>query len=92
MEGMRGRAAIRWSPGLKQLVGVDEKTDDEIVQGKEGELVYIIPRASFNKIVRTRSKVRVLEAIEAGLAGDVQRCSEVENEFELILAMGEPSG
>jgi len=92
MEGMRGRAAIRWSPGLKQLVGVEEKTDDEIVQGKQAELVYIVEKESFRKIVKTNSRVRVLEAVEAGLAGDVQQCSAVEDEFELILAMGEPPG
>ena len=92
MAAMRGRAAIRWSPGLKRLVGVDEETDSEIVQGKQAELMYIVEKDSFRKIVKAKAKVRVLEAVEAGLAGDVQRCSEVENEFELILAMGEPPG
>lgn len=92
MTAMRGRAAIRWSPGLKQLVGIDEKTDNEIVKGKQAELVYIVDDGSFRKIVRRRSRVRVLEAVEAGFAGDVHQCSAVEDEFGLILVVGQPPG
>lgn len=95
MSAMKGRAAIRWSNGLKKLVGIGEKTDEEIVQGGKAEPVYIVDKPSFRKIVRMKIHAEVLEAVEAALTGNpraVKWCEELADQLGLILVMGEPPG
>ena len=62
------RRAITWSKGLKALVGLEDRTDEEVIADTEGaDLVALIPGAEYD---RMRSDplalVEVLEAVEGG--------------------------
>jgi hypothetical protein len=81
MAAMRGRPAIRWSNGLKRLVGIGaDKSDKDIAQERPGIPAYIVKPWALARIVRTESRVRVLEHIETG-------CLDVVDEFGLIDAI-----
>lgn len=68
-EATRGRRAITWSRGLKDRYGVNELTDEEIIEETEAqELRYIAPGAVYDGVRRGAPELLavVLEAAEAG--------------------------
>jgi hypothetical protein len=72
-DAMRGRQSIAYSKGLKALLGVDEKTDEEIAD-EDDDLGLVVGRVRadiWNDLVR---------------AGQVGAC--LEERFELVRALG----
>lgn len=53
-EATRGRRAMTWSHGLKQALGINERTDEEIVTDVEtmGEVVAVIPGDVYDRVRR----------------------------------------
>jgi hypothetical protein len=52
--GTKGRRAITWSRGLKDALGVNERTDEQIVEDVEtmGETVAVIPAEVYDRLRR----------------------------------------
>jgi len=65
---MKGKRQIFWSPGLKKLTGVNEKTDLELAEEKEekekAELVKIISIDHWKLIRLHNYKTRILDVVE----------------------------
>lgn len=75
-EATHGRQAITWSRGLKDLYGVKDVTDEEIIEDAErSPLVYVAPGAVYDLVRRTSPALLavVLEAAERGDWEQVQR-------------------
>lgn len=77
----RGCQFMRWSNGLKTLLGVNSKTDEEIVAEEiGGETIYTCTPEDWQAIVATRgARTRVLELAEGNegplkVAAFVRRC------------------
>ena len=70
-EKMKGKRLISWSRGLKGLLGVDEKADEDLVAEEEGAAVAVrISPADWRRVVATNAGVyRVLEIVEKLGAG-----------------------
>lgn len=51
----KGRRAFSWSRGLKARFGVNERTDNQVLNDTEraGELVGVIPVDAYNRLLRT---------------------------------------
>lgn len=71
MKATRSRQLF-WSPGLKEQVGLEEKTDEELVQeGHEHEhepadLISLIKRSDWENVRRHRKRAQLLDAAELG--------------------------
>lgn len=66
MLGMYRKAALYWSPGLKELCGIDELTDEQLLEGEvEKEPVLIASSRAFLHIAKRRLQVPILELTEA---------------------------
>ncbi len=66
-KAFHGRSAVFWSPGLKKMFGINQKSDELIAE--EDETVKIddllkVTRAEFYAIVRMRKQAQVLERFE----------------------------
>jgi len=69
---MRGARQLLWSKGLKGLVGLQEKSDEEVVQEDEdhAELVTMLEPGEWALVVSCRARAAVLEIAEReGVAG-----------------------
>jgi hypothetical protein len=75
-QATRGVHAMQWSRGLRQRVGVDHKSDDEIVAEEiGGEIVYVFERGpafsepyeAWHTLCRVRgARSRLLDLVESG--------------------------
>jgi hypothetical protein len=75
-QATRGVHAMHWSRGLRQRVGVDHKSDDEIVAEEiGGEIVYVFERGpafsepyeAWHTLCRVRgARSRLLDLVESG--------------------------
>ena len=67
---MSGKAALRWSPGLKRLLlpDVEEKTDEEIAAEEIGgeDLAVLLPSTWHRICDLPGAESAVLDAVEAG--------------------------
>ena len=63
---MKGRAQIFWSQGLKGLVGVNEKTDEQIVEEHidSAELLAKLSEYEWDLVCRYKMKSKVLDIAE----------------------------
>ncbi|MFK0573025.1 protein rep, partial [Endozoicomonas sp.] len=72
LEAMRGKAQIFWSHGLKDRVGLDEKTDVELAEEKQdaADLLTSIKRNEWKLVLKYNARTLVLDAAELyGLPG-----------------------
>lgn len=79
LEAMRGRPQIFWSHGLKALVGVDEKTDEEIAAEAQdaADLLARLNRHEWKLVLKYKARALILDIAEtAGLPGIHQWLSE----------------
>ena len=65
MLGMYRKAALYWSPGLKAMCGIEEKTDEQLLDGEvEKEPILIASAGAFLRIAKRRLQVPILELTE----------------------------
>jgi len=65
----KGRRAITWSKGLRDLVALeDEKTDEEILEESEqDDLIFLVPGQIYDRIKNAPALLAyVLESVEKG--------------------------
>jgi hypothetical protein len=65
---MQGRPAVRWTPGLKRLLGVAEVVDEDFLEESSGlDPVFVIDGETWS-VIRSMfgGTAALLEAIEAG--------------------------
>jgi hypothetical protein len=67
-QGSAGIRAIRWSPGLREAVGLDtEQTDEEVVAEEVGgKTIYEFSGDEWREVLRSRSRAAVLRVAEEG--------------------------
>lgn len=86
MLGMYRKAALYWSPGLKAMCGIDEKTDEELLDGEvEKQPLLIASAGAFIRIARRRLQVPLLELTEANKFQTIKKI-----DFKLRLSLGYP--
>jgi len=89
MRAVKGVAWMTWSRGLKQLVGLQEKDDEEMLQGKEAIHIYTMSSQELRAVADQGGQRKLimaadaggLEAIKAGIAAALSGCD---------IATGEP--
>lgn len=66
VDASKGRRAITWSRGLKDLYGVEEISDDQVIEEEERGSIprYIAMASRYQKALRAGRAVTVLEAAE----------------------------
>ena len=66
VEATKGRAHIFWSQGLKDLVGLDEKTDEEIAEEKNNnsDLLGLLTSRQWAIVIRNNDRARILDIVE----------------------------
>lgn len=65
----KGKRQLVWSPGLKHLLRIIEKSDQEVNEEPEEEdyqVVAIVPRATWALVVKRRLQAELLEVAEQG--------------------------
>ena len=68
VQGMRGARQLYWSKGLKDLVGIDDLTDEKIA-GRTDDDAVILGRLSvpqWNAVLAAGARARLLDAAEQG--------------------------
>lgn len=68
VQGMRGARQLYWSKGLKDLVGIDDLTDEKIAERTDDDAV-ILGRLSvpqWNAVLAAGARARLLDAAELG--------------------------
>lgn len=65
---MKGKRQLLWSPGLKALVGVDEKTDEQIAteQSEEADVLGLVSTGDWQRVRRYQRRAQLLDAAEGG--------------------------
>lgn len=65
-DAMRRKPAIFWSHGLKKLVGINEKTDQEIVEEQDDKAILLatLTRENWRLIVCKKSRAHILDLAE----------------------------
>lgn len=65
---MKGKRQLLWSPGLKALVGVDEKTDEQIAteQSEEADVLCLVEPGDWQRVRRYQRRAQLLDAAEGG--------------------------
>ena len=87
MVGMYRKAALYWSPGLKALCGIEEKTDEQLLDGEvEKEPILIASSGAFLRIAKRRLQVPLLELTEADRMATVKK---IDQRLMLHLVYGE---
>lgn len=67
MRAVKGINWLRWSPGLKSFCGIDEKTDEEIMRGEEGdEIIYEFTNKSFKIVWQQAAQSKILDIADKG--------------------------
>lgn len=69
---MKGKAQMFWSPGLKAKVGVEEKTDEELVEEQEdtADLLAVLNREHWVCVVKNKARAELLDIAEqSGIDG-----------------------
>jgi len=71
-QGIKGKQLVRWSNGLKALMGVTEKTDEELVEEEEGGgVVCDLSGADWAEVCkRPGGFADILEIVESGGGAD----------------------
>lgn len=63
----KGKSWLRWSPKLKAMLGVEEKTEEELAAEEvAGGEVAELAEAAWKMVIRHGLEARVLEAVERG--------------------------
>lgn len=67
MKSTRSRQLF-WSPGLKKKVGLQEKTDEELVeeQREPADVLGLLQRIEWERVRRCRKRAQLLDAAEVG--------------------------
>ena len=87
MLGMYRKAALYWSPGLKAMCGIEEKTDEEILDGEVDEQPILIASAgAFLRIAKRRLQVPLLELTESDQFRTIKK---IDFKLNLNLVYGE---
>ncbi len=86
-QGSAGIRAIRWSPGLREAVGLGEEQTDEETVAEEvgGKTIYEFSGDEWRAVLRARARAAVLRAAEEG--GGV-----AVGQYVARLLAGRPSG
>lgn len=65
---MKGKAQLFWSRGLKDRVGVDEITDEELAEKSEDDAILLgeLDRKQWELILRSKARAQLLDAAELG--------------------------
>lgn len=73
LEAMRGKAQIFWSRGLKKLVGLEDKTDEELAeeQTDKADMLGLLDSDQWRLIIKHQAKSDALDAAENGGWGAV---------------------
>lgn len=69
VRAFRGKKQLSWSHGLKKLVGIEDKTDEEVVQEEEDKAEdeqAIISLEEWRLVIKNNKRVDVLERMEDG--------------------------
>ncbi|EXJ09037.1 protein rep [Nitrincola nitratireducens] len=74
-DAMKGRAQIFWSKGLKDEVGVKEKTDEEIAHEQEdkADSLALLTAHQWRIILRYKARAEILNIAEREGAAGIQR-------------------
>ena len=72
---MKGRRQLFWSHGLKAVVGLDAKTDEEVAaeEREQSELLGVMTALEWESVVRAGLRAALLTAAERGGWPDVRR-------------------
>lgn len=80
VETTKGRRAITWSKGLRDLLRLEEEaTDEEIIEQDEAEFsetVFLIPSLHYRIMYRNGLLADVLDLVEAGLIHEAVKLSD----------------
>lgn len=79
VRSFKGKKQLNWSHGLKKLVGIEDKTDEEVVQEEEDKAEdeqAIISLEEWRLVLKNNKRVRLLEAMEDEGAMSVRRIVE----------------
>lgn len=73
VHAMKGQRQIVWSRGLKDLVGIAEKTDEEIASEETGhlEIEFALPGNSWRIVLANDARWEILDAANRGGACEV---------------------
>lgn len=63
MKALKGKDWLRWTPGLKKLCGLEEVSDEEIMQEKKSLPVYQFKGDSWQKVDRQKWQINLLNAV-----------------------------
>ena len=79
----KGKRQLVWTKGLKELLAVDEKTDEEIIFETEKESILINELAGeiWELLVKYQQRAEYLEAIEKDYADNGDRA------YQLVLKL-----
>ena len=63
---MKGKAQLFWTPGLKGIVGVEEKTDEELADEMtdKADLLALLQREHWTCVVKNKSRAQILDIAE----------------------------
>ena len=82
-DAFKGKRQLVWTKGLKELLAVDEKTDEEIIFEPEKESILINELAGeiWELLVKYQQRAEYLEAIEKDYADNGDRA------YQLVLKL-----
>jgi len=71
---MKGKRQLFWSPGLKERVGIEDKTDEVLAEEsrEEAALVASIPRTFWRLVRQSRTQSHVLDLVEESGASQIK--------------------
>lgn len=87
MLGMYRKAALYWSPGLKAMCEIEEKTDEQLLDGEvEEQPILIASAGAFLRIAKRRLQVPILELTESDSFRIIKK---IDTRLNLNLVYGE---
>ena len=80
LAAVKGIRQLRWSAGLKKLLGVEEKTDEQLVDEAQddAEVLAVVPLETWRKITARQLQCKLLEVSEFGGAEALFAWADVE--------------
>ena len=68
VEATRGRSSLHWSAGLKNLVGVRDRSDEEVAEDSEdpADTLALLDRGQWRKVTQQRARATILDLAEVG--------------------------
>ena len=70
VEAMHGRAMLHWSKGLKDELGVNDISDQDIAEGNDGHEILeelVVTRSEFYAICRLKKQAQVLDRFDVSI-------------------------